>query len=273
MRAAASLAACLAVLAALVLTAPLAQAATCGKTGAGFERWLADYRGSARAAGISERTIRRALDGVTYDSRVIRRDRSQRSFKLSFEEFYKRRVGAYLMKRARDRLKTYASLLSGLERRYGVPREILISIWGLETNFGRDGSGKYSIIRSIATLSYDCRRADFFRDHLAAALRIVEKGDMTPAQLVGGWAGEIGQVQFLPGSYDRYAIDHDGDGRRDLVNSVPDALASTANFLKGHGWQRGAAWGPGTANYDVIKDWNRANVYARTIATMAERLR
>ncbi|MFV0367814.1 MAG: lytic transglycosylase domain-containing protein [Hyphomicrobiaceae bacterium] len=255
-----------------VATTP-AQAASCGKSGAGFSAWLEDFKGRARAAGISQSAINRALQGVTYDSNVIRRDRSQRSFKLSFDQFYKRRVGSYLMKQARGKLKSNAKLLRSIEKRYGVPAEILVSIWGLETNFGRDGSGKYSIIRSIATLAYDCRRSKFFTGHLMAALRIVQRGDMSPKQLRGGWAGEIGQVQFLPGSYDRYAVDYDGNGRRDLVHSTADALASTANFLKGHGWRRGQPWGPGTQNYSVIKDWNRADVYARTIALMAERLR
>lgn len=250
-----------------------ASAAQCGSTGAGFGPWLESFKGSARSAGISQATIERALAGISYDPNVIRRDRSQKSFKLSFEEFYARRVGSYLLNKARGRLKTHAALLSGIEKRYGVPPEILVSIWGLETNFGADGSGKYSIIRSIATLAYDCRRSDFFRPHLMAALRIVQRGDMSPDQMRGGWAGEIGQVQFLPGSYDKYAVDYDGNGRRDLVRSVPDILASTANFMKGHGWQRGAPWGPGTANYSVIKDWNRADVYARTIALMAEKLR
>ncbi len=250
-----------------------ANAASCGKTGAGFSTWLEDFKNRARAQGISQSTIDRALSGVTYDQAVISRDRSQKSFKLSFEQFYSRRVGSYLLSKARSKMKSNAALLSNIEKRYGVPPEILVSIWGLETNFGADGSGKYSIIRSIATLAYDCRRSDFFTGHLMAALRIVQKGDMSPSEMRGGWAGEIGQVQFLPGSYDKYAVDFDGNGRRDLVRSVPDILASTANFLKGHGWQRGQPWGPGTANYSVIKDWNKADVYARTIALMAEKLR
>ena len=251
----------------------LAAAAPCGNSAAGFPAWLSDFEGRARQAGISQATIDRALAGVTYDGNVIRRDRSQKSFKLSFEQFYARRVGPGLLATARSKMKSHAGVLARVEKRYGVPKEILVSIWGLETNFGRDGAGKYSIIRSIATLAYDCRRSEFFTGHLMAALRIVQKGDMSPAELRGGWAGEIGQVQFLPGSYDKYAVDFDGDGRRDLVHSVPDMLASTAHFLQGHGWQRGAPWGPGTANYTVLKDWNRADVYARTIAVMAERLR
>lgn len=250
-----------------------AQAAPCGNNAAGFSAWLQDFKGRAKSSGISQSTIDRALAGVTYDSGVIGRDRSQKSFKLSFEDFYARRVGSYLLDKARAKMKTHAGVLASIEKRYGVPPQILVSIWGLETNFGADGAGKYSIIRSIATLAYDCRRSEFFTGHLMAALRIVQKGDMSPEQMRGGWAGEIGQVQFLPGSYDKYAVDFNGDGRRDLVHTVPDILASTANFMKGHGWQRGAPWGPGTANYGVIKDWNKADVYARTIAVMAEKLR
>lgn len=258
-------------IASAVLTPAVAK--TCGNDGSGFSSWLTGFEDSARSVGISQATLSRALSNVTYDRNVVRLDKSQKSFKLSFEAFYARRVDSSLIGNARAKMKTHASLLARIEKRYGVPKEILISIWGLETNFGRDGSGKYSIIRSIATLSYDCRRSEFFTGHLMAALRIVQKGDMSPAELRGGWAGEIGQVQFLPGSYDRYAVDFDGDGRRDLVHSVPDVLASTANFMKGHGWQPGGSWEPGTANYAVIKDWNKADVYARTIAVMADKLR
>ena len=171
-----------------------AMAAKCGSTGNGFSAWLADFKGEAQRRGISRKTINRSFKGVGYDRRLVRRDRSQRSFKLSFNTFYKRRVGSYLMKRARSRLKRHQRLLNRIEKRFGVPREILIAIWGLETNFGRDGSGKHYIIQSIATLSYDCRRSSFFKRHLHAALRIVQRGDMSPRQMRGGWAGEIGQV-------------------------------------------------------------------------------
>lgn len=269
MRAIMTVAACLTIAAA---GSSSADAKSCGSDGNGFSSWLSDFEDRARSAGISQATLSRALSNVTYDRNVIRRDRSQKSFKLSFDEFYARRVGSSLIGSARAKMKAHAGVLARIEKRYGVPKEILVSIWGLETNFGRDGAGKYSIIRSIATLAYDCRRSEFFTGHLMAALRIVQKGDMTPAEMRGGWAGEIGQVQFLPGSYDKYAVDFDGDGRRDLVHSVPDILASTANFMKGHGWQPGGSWQPGSANYSVIKDWNRAEVYARTIAVMADRL-
>ena len=260
-------------LAGLALNSGAATAQTCGNGPEGFDRWLAAARVQASKQGLSQRAIDAGLVGVTYDQAVIRRDRGQKSFKLSFDEFYKRRVGTSLMNRARQRLATHRALFDRVEQQFGVPREIIVAIWGLETNFGADTSGPYSIVRSLATLAYDCRRSAFFTPQFYDAIRIIDRGYMTPEQLRGGWAGEIGQTQFLPSPYVKYAVDFDGDGRRDLVRSVPDILASTANFLKGHGWQRGGSWEPGSANYGVIRDWNRAEVYQRTISVMATRLK
>ena len=204
---------------------------------------------------------------------MVRLDRSQRSFKLSFEEFYARRVGSALIRRGHSLMRQHQATLDRIEKQFGVQGPILIAIWGLETNYGANSSGKFSIIRSLATLAYDCRRSEFFTGHLLDALRIVDRGDLTLAQLRGGWAGEIGHTQFLPSGYYKYAVDFDGDGRRDLEHSVPDMLASTANFLKGHGWRAGQDWSPGAPNYDVLKEWNSAEVYQRTIAVMASKLR
>lgn len=259
--------------AALFCSAAPAIAADCGNSGAGFSSWLARYEGKVAAQGISQSTISQTLAGVTYDPKVIRLDRSQKSFKLSFEQFYARRVSSSLLNRGRRLMAKHAQLLDRIEKRFGVPAEVLISIWGLETNYGADTSGRFSIVRSLATLAYDCRRSAFFTNELTAALQIVEKGYMPAGQLRGGWAGEIGQTQFLPHSYVRFAVDFDGDGRRDLIHSVPDLLASTANFLKGHGWKAGQGWQPGSANYAVLSDWNRATVYQQTISVMADRLR
>jgi lytic murein transglycosylase len=253
----------------LVSTAALAD---CGNDAAGFATWLARLKAKAASQGISAAAIASSLDGVTYDPTVVRLDRSQRSFKLSFEEFYARRAGPGLIRRGQALIRTHRATLDRIEKRFGVPAPILIAIWGLETNYGADTSGRFSVLRSLATLAYDCRRSPFFTAHLLDALRIVDRGDLTPAQLRGGWAGEIGQTQFLPSSYFKYAVDFDGDGRRDLDRSVPDMLASTANFLKAHGWQPGQSWEPGTANYAVIKEWNRAEVYQRTISIMAAKL-
>lgn len=261
-----------ATLLASLLLAPVAQAQSCGNSADGFPAWLSAYKSRAASAGIPGAVLERTLAGVGYDQNTIRLDRSQRSFKLSFEQFYARRVGGALIARGQKLKAAHAGTLARIEKQYGVPANILISIWGLETNYGSDGGGKHSIIRSIATLAYDCRRSKFFENELTSAIRIVQRGDLTPEQMRGGWAGEIGQTQFLPSSYYKYAVDYDGNGRRDLFRSVPDILASTANFLKSHGWRPGQPWGPGTANYAVIKEWNRAEVYARTIAVMAERV-
>jgi lytic murein transglycosylase len=261
------------VAATLALAPATVVAADCGSDGAGFAVWLERFKAKAAAQGVSRATIERALADASYDRTVVRLDRSQKSFKLSFEEFYARRVGSALIKRGQGLMRTHRATLDRVEKRFGVPAPVIIAIWGLETNYGADTSGKFSIIRSLATLSYDCRRSEFFTAHLLDALRIVQKGDMEPEDLRGGWAGEIGQTQFLPSGYMKYAVDFDGDGRRDLVRSIPDILASTANFLKGHGWQAGQSWEPGSANYAVIKDWNRAEVYQRTISVMAARLR
>lgn len=250
-----------------------AMAQQCGHDGGGFESWLSRFKARAAAQGISARVIDTAFADVSYDPTVVRLDRSQRSFRLSFEQFYARRVGPGLMRRGQSLMQRHKATLDRIEQRYGVPAPILISIWGLETNYGADSSGKYSVVRSLATLAYDCRRSEFFAGHLMDALRILQRGDLTMAQMRGGWAGEIGHTQFLPSGYYRYAVDFDGDGRRDLERSVPDMLASTANFLKGHGWQAGQGWEPGSANYAVLREWNRAEVYQRTIAVMASRLR
>jgi lytic murein transglycosylase len=245
----------------------------CGNGGAGFDTWLADVKTLAAKQGINQGAITSALAGVSYDPNVIRLDHSQYSFKLSFEQFYARRVDNALLNRGRSLMQTHAATLARVEQRFGVPREIIIAIWGLETAYGAQSSGKYNIIRSLATLAYDCRRAEFFTPHLLDAIRIVEKRDMTPGEMRGGWAGEIGQTQFLPTPYMKYAVDFDGDGRRDLVHSVPDMLASTANFLKGHGWRAGQGWEQGSANYAVLGDWNKAEVYQRTISVMASKLK
>jgi lytic murein transglycosylase len=264
----------LAILSALIGCVPVgALAQECGDTSAGFGPWLARFKAKAATQGISPSAISSTLDGVSYDPTVVRLDRNQKSFKLSFDEFYARRVGSALIRRGASLMRTHQATLDRVEKRFGVPREILIAIWGLETRYGADASARFSIVRSLATLAYDCRRSTFFSGQLLDAIRIVERGDIAASAMRGGWAGEIGQTQFLPTPYVRYAVDFDGDGRRDLVRSIPDVLASTANFLKGHGWRAGQSWEPGSANYAVIRDWNRAEVYQRTISVMATRLR
>ena len=254
-----------------VASVATAHAASCGNSGAGFDRWLQSFKKQASSAGISKRTISRSLNGVKYDRRVIRLDRNQKSFRLSFKQFYARRVNNAMIRRGRSLMKRHARLFRNIEKRYGVPAPVIVAIWGLETGYGAN-SGNMSVMRSLATLAYDCRRSAFFTKELMAALKIVQRGDMSPKQMRGAWAGEIGQTQFLASSYLKFAVDGDGNGRRDLVRSRADVLASTANYLRAYGWRKGGGWKPGTANYRVIKQWNRATVYQKTIAVMADKL-
>jgi lytic murein transglycosylase len=173
--------------------------------------------------------------------------------------------------RGADKLKQYGSALGRIEQAYGVPGEVLVAIWGLETDYGAN-NGKFPTMRSLATLAYDCRRADEFRAELMDALRLIERGDLAPSEMRGAWAGELGQTQFMPSSYLKYAVDFDNTGHRDLLHSAPDVLASTANFLVGHGWQRGKDWTPGSPNFNAIQQWNKSEVYAKTIAYFATQL-
>jgi membrane-bound lytic murein transglycosylase B len=259
-----------AVVISVVLTIPAdsAVAASCGS--GSFPAWLEDFKTEAAAKGVSQTAITSGLNGVTLDQGVLSRDRSQRVFNQSFEEFSGRMVPPRLARGA-NLLKQYGSVLGRIEQSYGVPGEVLVAIWGLETDFGGN-TGKFSTIRSLATLAYDCRRAETFRAELMDALRIVGRGDLTPSEMRGAWAGEIGQTQFMPSSYLKFAVDFDGNGRRDLLHSAPDVLASTANYLASYGWERGKSWDPGTPNFGVIQQWNKSEVYAKTVAYFASQL-
>ncbi|THD54506.1 MAG: lytic murein transglycosylase [Bradyrhizobium sp.] len=257
-----------AVSAVLAIPAAAAPAAPCG-TGS-FQAWLDDFKTEAAAKGISQTAIASGLNGVTLDQAVLSRDRSQKVFSQSFEEFSGRMVPPRLTRGA-NMLKQYGSVLSRIEQSYGVPGEILVAIWGLETDFGVN-TGKFPTIRSLATLAYDCRRAEMFRGELMDALRIIERGDLAASEMRGAWAGEIGQTQFMPSSYIKFAVDFDSNGRRDLLRSAPDVLASTANFLASYGWQRGKDWEVGSPNFVVLQQWNKSDVYAKTIGYFATQL-
>jgi lytic murein transglycosylase len=263
-----AISAVLVVPAALALPGAPAMAATCGS--GNFQAWLDDFKNDAAAKGISQTAISAGLAGVTLDQGVLSRDRSQRVFSQSFEEFSGRMVPPRLARGA-NMMKQYGSVLGRIEQSYGVPGEVLVAIWGLETDYGVN-IGKFPTIRSLATLAYDCRRSEEFRAQLMDALRIVERGDLAPSEMRGAWAGELGQTQFMPSSYIKYAVDFDGNGRRDLLRSTPDVLASTANYLASYGWQRGKDWEPGSANFAVIQQWNKSEVYAKTIGYFASQL-
>jgi lytic murein transglycosylase len=256
------------VAATLLIANSAAPAASCG-TG-DFAAWLDEFRTEAVAKGISQSTIGSSLGGVTLDQSVLSRDRSQTVFNQSFEEFSARMIAPRLTRGA-NMLKRHGSVLARIEQAYGVPGEVLVAIWGLETDFGVN-TGKFPTIRALATLAYDCRRTETFRAELMDALRIVERGDLAAPEMRGAWAGEIGQTQFMPSSYLKFAVDFDGNGRRDLLHSAPDVLASTANFLASHGWQQGKDWNPGSANFAALQEWNKSEVYSKTVALFATQL-
>ena len=254
----------------LIALAGAAQAQTCGNTAAGFPAWKKAFAQKMLGEGISKRTLAVAFNNLTYATKVIWLDRNQKSFKQEFDVFYKRRTQG-MVAIGRRKQKQYAKVFDAVEEKYGVSRHILTAVWGLETAFGHF-MGDKPIVHSLATLAYDCRRSEFFTAELVAALQIIESGDLDHGEMVGAWAGEIGQTQFLATRFVNHAVSFDGDTRKDLYKSVPDVLASTASWFKGNGWQAGEDWGEGTANYEVIKEWNKATVYQKTISMLAHEL-
>lgn len=257
----------------LVATFVLSVPALAAQCGGDFNRFIAEISREAQGQGISPGVIQQALGGVTHDPKVMEFDRRQRgTFRKTFEQYAATRVGAARVKRARAMMQRHAALLARVEQRFGVPRELLVAIWTMETDNGAD-QGKLPVVRTLATLAHDCRRTDLFQRELLAALQIVQRGDLPLSDLKGAYAGEIGQTQFLPSSYIKYGVDFDGNGHVDLRHSVPDVLASTANLLKTNGWQPGQPFNMGTQNFEVMREWNRSEVYRRTLHYFSEQLR
>jgi len=207
-----------------------------------FSDWLAEVRTEALSRGISEATVEAALGTFEPLPVVVERDRTQAERVLPLDEYLKRRIDQRSVRTARERARQHASLLARVSRRYGVASSVIVAVWGLESNFGRF-SGVRPTIAALATLAYDNRRAALFREELLQALLIVERGDVSADQMKGSWAGAMGQPQFMPSSYLRFAQDFDGDGRTDIWRSQADVFASIANFLKQQGWTPGRAWG------------------------------
>ncbi|MDR7145896.1 lytic murein transglycosylase [Rhizobium sp. BE258] len=247
-----------------------ANAAQCGNNGAGFDAWVQQFKQEAAAQGVSQSVLSRAFANVAYNRPTIAADRGQKSFKLSFDAFMQKRGGAAIISRGKGMKRSNQALFTSIERRYGVPAGPLIAIWGMETGFG-SYMGTQHTLSAVSTLAYDCRRSDYFTDQLYAALQLVSEGYLSP-QARGAAHGEIGQTQFLPRNVVRFGADGDGDGRVDMVGSRADALASTANFLKGHGWRAGAGYQPGEPNFVAIQGWNAATVYQQAIAYIGQQI-
>jgi lytic murein transglycosylase len=230
---------CAAAVVSILITGP-AFAAVCQKD-MSFERWLDGVTQEAAAEGVSQATIASALPEMIFDPAIVRRDRGQGVFQQSFLQFSDRMASNDRMQRAIRAIKANEALFRKIEQQYGVPAPVLAAFWGLESDFGTN-NGNFPILRAVTTLAYDCRRPEFFRRQLIDALRIIQRGDLRASEMIGDWAGELGAMQFTPSDYYKYSVDYDGDGRRDLIRSVPDTLATSANFLSNLGWQRDQPW-------------------------------
>ena len=220
---------------------PAAAAATSCHKEPTFAAWVDGVRAEAKKDGASDRAINSALANVVFDPDIVRKDQAQGVFTQDFLQFSDRMVSGERIGEGRAHIQQLQSVFNRIEGTYGVPAPVLTAFWGLETDFGAfDGDGP--TLTSLATLGYDCRRSDFFRLQLIDAIKIIDRGDLSADQMRGPWAGELGQLQFIPQRYYDFGVDFDGDGRVDLINSSADALASAANYLKSLGWHRGEPW-------------------------------
>ncbi|MBI5320835.1 lytic murein transglycosylase [Bradyrhizobium sp.] len=249
--------------AALAMSAlsPPTHAATCGNSAAGYEGWKQQFAGEARAKGIGANTIS-ALMATNYAQATINADRGQRSFQLTLDQFLAKRGATTIVAKGRQLKASQGALFASIQQRYGVPPGPLLAIWGMETGFGTQ-RGNQNMLASIATLAYDCRRSAYFTEHLYAALQLIDRGALSPSQR-GSMHGEVGQTQFMPKAILAY-------GTGNLENSA-NALNSTANFLRAHGWRAGAGYQPGEPNFAAIQAWNAAGVYQKAIALMGRQI-
>ena len=249
-----------------------------------FSEWQADFRAQALKAGINPLVFDNAFAGITPDMSVIKADRSQPEFSRPVWEYLDGALSPLRVRNGQRLLEQNAELLGRIEQRYGVDRQALVSVWGMESNFG-SFQGNKSVIRSLATLAYEGRRPEFAQSQLIAALKIIQEGDISPEKMLGSWAGAMGQTQFIPTTYETHAVDFDGDGRRDIWNSSADALASTAHYLQSSGWKQGQPWGfevtlPAGFDYALadgaikksVAEWQKLGVKVPASAAGSEQL-
>ena len=249
-----------------------------------FNEWQADFRAQALKAGINPLVFDNAFAGITPDMSVIKADRSQPEFSRPVWEYLDGALSPLRVRNGQRLLEQNAELLGRIEQRYGVDRQALVSVWGMESNFG-SFQGNKSVIRSLATLAYEGRRPEFAQSQLIAALKIIQEGDISPEKMLGSWAGAMGQTQFIPTTYETHAVDFDGDGRRDIWNSSADALASTAHYLQSSGWKQGQPWGfevtlPAGFDYALadgaikksVAEWQKLGVKVPASAAGSEQL-
>ena len=244
-------------------SAPSSRAAAC-HNGQSFGQFLTELKQRAATDGVSQRAIAAASPYLTYDQGIVNRDRGQRVFGQLFTEFAGRMAASYRMQNGQQHIKTHAAAFARAEKDYGVPPAVIAAFWGLESDFGAN-MGNLPSLPSLVSLAYDCRRSERFQNETIAALKLIDRGDLTPQEMIGSWAGELGQTQFLPAHYVNYAVDYDGDGRRNLLRSAPDVIGSTANYIAtGLKWRRGEPWleevrAPASASFS----WEQADLTTR----------
>jgi membrane-bound lytic murein transglycosylase B len=243
-------------------------AAPCGNTAAGFDDWKMTMAEEVKADGVGK-AGRAALLGANYSTVTIGADRNQKSFKYSLSKFMEVRGSNTIVSLGRKKKAKNPQFYASLEAQYGVPAGVLLAIHGMETGFG-NFMGDTNVVSAIATLTWDCRRSDFFRPHLIGALILVDNGSIT-ANSVGAKHGELGHTQFLPGNALTYGVDGNGDGKIDLTD-LSDSMATTANYLRQKGWKPGKGYQEGEPNFAVIKEWNAATVYQQAIAIMGAKI-
>lgn len=207
-----------------------------------FDAWLSGFMEEARERGYSEAVLDKTVARLSPLPRAIESDRAQPELTIGFERYFESRVNRQVIRQGRELLQQHRTLLRRIERNHGVPRRIVLAIWGMESRFGRN-PGRTPVFQALATLAWEPRRANFFRSQLFDAIEMVSRGYIEPDAMKGSWAGAMGQTQFMPSSYLAHAVDFDGDKRRDIWTSIADSLASIANYLKGHGWTREYTWG------------------------------
>jgi membrane-bound lytic murein transglycosylase B len=264
-----------------------------------FQAWLQGVRRDARSRGVDSATLDRALRGIEPIPRVLELDSAQPEFRLTWQEYHDRVLTENRIARGRQEFRANAALLRRIGGAYGIPPNLIVALWGVESHFGTK-MGTYSVIAALATLAYHGRRPKFFRAELLAALKILSEGHITPERMLGSWAGAMGQCQFMPSSLLASAADGDGDGRRDIWGNRADVFASTANFMRKAGWRAGETWGhqinsgagiaapPGerlvrpegaggrvystTANFKAIRRWNASDFFALAVGILSDRI-
>jgi lytic murein transglycosylase len=231
----------LAAVIAFAVSSPVHAAPTACRNTGSFDAWLRGFRQDAARQDIPASALAAAAPHLVLDQRIINIDRGQKFFAQDFLQFSDKLLAGGRIPNGIAQVKKHAATFARAEQQYGVPAAVITAFWGLESDFGAN-MGKESSLRSIATLAYDCRRSDMFRTQLFDAMRLIQRGDLAPAEMIGSWAGELGQTQMMPSEYFKYAVDYDGDGKRNLLKSAPDVIGSSANYLAHLGWRRGEPW-------------------------------